>query len=123
MPVLCLTIDNGPWLPSLHRGSRCFVVVASSWRYVRADEDLRSVLPRSTLQLSPQLCVLIQVRTQTEGHGHGPVFPRCARVVRMEGRGCGLPEGLDNSRGRRRPAAAWLLTSCGVDEGVGGGAA
>lgn len=67
MPVLCLTIDNGPWLPSLHRGSRCFVVVASSWRYVRADEDLRSVLPRSTLQLSPQLCVLIQVRTQIRG--------------------------------------------------------
>lgn len=62
-------------------------------------------------------------RLGPRSEGHGPVFPRCARVVRMEGRGCGLPEGLDNSRGRRRPAAAWLLTSCGVDEGVGGGAA
>ena len=29
----------------------------------------------------------------------------CVCVVRMEGKGCGVPEGLDNSRGRRRPAA------------------
>lgn len=39
--------------------------------------------------------------------------PLC--VVRMEGKGCGLPKDLANSRGRRRLAAVWLLTSCGAD--------
>lgn len=40
-------------------------------------------------------------------------------VVIINGNGCGLPEGLDNSRGRRRLAAVWLLTSCDADGGRG----
>lgn len=44
MPMLCLTIDNGPGSVPDSRGNRCFVVVASSWCCVRADEDLRRVL-------------------------------------------------------------------------------
>lgn len=44
MPMLCLTIDNGPGFVPDSRGNRCFVAVASSWCCVRADEDLRRVL-------------------------------------------------------------------------------
>lgn len=115
-----------PAPPSCARGSRCFVVVVSSWHHVRADEDLRSVLPVppygfhhgfvSSSRLGPrQRAMVLSFLTVNHVAGGGTL---CVCVVRMEGKGCGLPEGLDNSRGRRRPAAVWLLTSCGADGGA-----
>lgn len=65
MPVLCLTIDNSTQPHFQLRGScGCFLLALrqSGWGSPRRP-------PCSTIQLSPELCVLIQVTTQTEGPG------------------------------------------------------
>lgn len=126
MPMLCLTIDNGPGFVPDSRGNRCFVVVASSWCCVRADEDLRRVLsvPCCSFHLCSVSSSRLGPRQRTKvlsflaEHCVALVQPERACVVRVAGEDCNLPTGLARSRGdRRRPAAVWLLTSCGADVG------
>lgn len=119
MPVLCLTIDNSTRPHFQLRGScGCFLLALrqSGWGSPRRP-------PCSTVQLSPELCVLIQVTTQTEGPGSRLSSHLIYLCVRGQEGGQRLPptppKGLGNIRGRRRPAAVWLLTSCRVDGEVG----
>lgn len=111
-PVLCLTLDNDPCLPFLHGGSRCFVVVASSWRHVRADEHLPSI-PRHSLRRGFVSSSRLGPRPRAAG-------PRLSVRVWSGAKGWGVPEGLDNSRGRQKKASGCLAVDflwCGWGRG------
>lgn len=120
MPMLCLTIDNGRGSVPESRGNRCFVVVASSWCCVTADEDLHRVL--SVPCCNFHLCFVSSSRLGPRQRTKVLSFlaERCVALglacacLCCQG-GCNLPTGLARSRGDRRPAAVWLLTSCGAD--------
>ncbi len=117
--------SHPPFVPE-SRGSRCFVVVVSSWRYVRPDEDLHRVLPVppysfhrgfvSSFRLGPRQRAT-GPSVLTLRHVAGDLASLCV-CGQDGGQRLRSSWGSEQQPGRRRPAAVWLLTSCGADGGA-----